>query len=434
MTRIQAAAAATLVAALANGCGEPGVLSPPTYACFVVENPYAYAGQWVRGNFHVHTWHSDGAYSGRETVSLYGVNGYGALCITDHNCFGDQDGGIVPALQTDATLHDWNGDGILHPERRMGSGVEAYVRDWTQLPPPWARDDWFLTSAVERSASPVLLSGLEGSIGGFHVGCIGHPPGQVAIPGASPTYIQRTRRAGGFVYLAHPGEWNATPGNLPRAFDPAPLHGLEIANGLRLTEAYPRPPQSARQPAERNGTRPAGGAADAGDDACGAQLPWDATPLWDGLLARGYRMWGLANDDSHTWPGADKAYPFSAFNMVLLGEHTPDGVLQALHRGSSYASTGLYFGSLVVRDDSLLVWAPEAQRIRFIGWNGRILRETLATRDAYKFTGDEGYVRVEATGVAGRTLWPPQAWSQPFYVQGVPCGAATAFRRRDSGG
>ena len=161
------------------------------------------------------------------------------------------------------------------------------------------------------------------------------------------------------------------------------------------------------------------------DSICAARLPWDATPLWDGLLARGVRLWGLANDDSHTWPGAETAYQFTAYNMVLVGEETASGLLQALREGATYASTGLTFNTLGVRDDSLFVWAPSAERIRFIGWNGRQLHEAQGERAAYAFHGNEGYVRVEASAPAQEFAWPAQAWSQPFHIRGVECGAAS---------
>jgi hypothetical protein len=400
------------------------VTAPPAHACFVVEDPYARPGAWYRGNFHVHTSHSDGALAGGDLVTMYGTDGYGVLCITDHNQHGDQDGGVLPFLQADSILHDWNGDGVVHRERVPASGVEAYVRDWARPRPKWALDDWYRPGPLDRAPAPVVLPGCEATFGGFHIGCIGHPPGWIEPPNAGTGYIQRTRGAGGFVFLAHPGDWNHVPQNLPDAIDLRGFHGIEIVNGLRLTQTFPRPVAARGAPHTD----------DSGCAASGAQLPWDATPLWDGLLARGIRVWGMANDDAHTLRDSDTAYPFSAFNMLHAGAATPDGFLQALHAGAFYASNGLYFGDLSVRGDSLCVWAPGATNIRFVGWNGRLLGEAAAARAAYKFSGNEGYVRVEAAGVPARTPWAPRAWSQPFWLRAASCQDPAALRRDSSGG
>ena len=110
----------------------------PEATRFVLQDPYATGGgQWLKGNFHMHTRHSDGSADAAEEVRTYRYAGYQVLCITDHNQYGDQDGGIVPGWQADATLHDWNGDGKVHADHVFGSGVEAYVRDWNQPPPEW---------------------------------------------------------------------------------------------------------------------------------------------------------------------------------------------------------------------------------------------------------------------------------------------------------
>jgi hypothetical protein len=134
---------------------------------------------------------------------------------------------------------------------------------------------------------------------------------------------------------------------------------------------------------------------------------------------------GLANDDAHTWDGAPDAYPATAFDMLLTDDTTQDGFLAALHAGAFYGSTGLYFRELGMQDDSLVAWAPEAESIRFIGWAGRELLATGATRAAYYVTGNEGYVRVEASAAPAHDPWPRQAWSQPFFIENAPCGPGT---------
>lgn len=402
---------AVLLAALATaGCdfGAPAGLAAPRHACFLVADPYAGPGDWHRGNFHMHSSHSDGSLSGSKLVELYQQYGYSVLCISDHNQYGDQDGGVPASHQVDSLVHDWNGDGILHPGHVFGSGTEAYVRDWSQPSFAWVRDGWQRRRTADWKESPIVIPGAEATFNGHHIGLLGHPGGRIESPGETPGYFTRVREAGGFIFLAHPGDWNATPYNLPRTLDLRFFDAIEIVNGLRLTHTF-----------ETSKTATAG---DGGEDReCGATEAWDATPLWDGLLVRGWHLWGMANDDSHTWVGAPAAYPFSTFNMIHTADPTATGFIAALRQGAFYGSTGLFFVDLGVRDGDVTAWAPEAEHIRFIGWGGRVLQETDGPRARYHPQGDEGYIRIEARAAPSRDPWPRQAWSQPFWLQAAPC-------------
>jgi hypothetical protein len=415
MIRTSAAATAGVFFTLL-GCdaGEPLAPAAPHYECFRIEDPYAAGGDWHRGNFHMHSRHSDGALGGEKLVSEYHDAGYDVLSITDHNQYGDQDGGVVPDLQTDAQVHDWNGDGKLHPQRVHGSGVEAYVRDWSKPDFPWAIDSWRRPALAQPKDVPIVLPGAECTFGPFHIGVVGAVPGWIEPPDIRPGYIERTRQAGGIVFLAHPAEANANPGSVFLKLDMHSFDAIEIVNGLRLIAA--------------SGARVT---ASTPDSVCGLPLPWDATPLWDVLLSRGFRLWGLASDDSHTWPGASSAYPFSVFTMVRTPTPTPEGFLQALRGGAMYGSTGLLFSQLGVDGEQITVTAPQALKIRFIGWRGRVLAEFDAPTAVYRPHGDEAYVRVEATGPPLDKPWPAQAWSQPFWLHEIACSGAPAKRGGD---
>lgn len=372
----------------AIGFGVPGcqTVEPPVEG-FRIVDPYAQAGAWYRGNFHMHSPHSDGIFTYAEMVKAYGSQQYGVLSITDHNQYGDQDGGIAPNGQSDSTVHDWNGDGVLHPERVFGSGVEAYVRDWTVPSRPWARDQGFRPTERHWTEVPVLIPGAEASYFGWHIGLLGHPPGAIEGPSTNLGYVARTRAAGGFVYLAHPAIWSRAPDRLIDLMPMRDFHGLEIYNGFKAVR----------------------------DEEA------DATALWDALLSRGLRLWGLANDDAHLLPGQPEAAPFTAYNWVLASEATASGFLDALHRGSFYGSSGLVFERLaVVGQDHIVVRCSGAARLRFFG-NGRLLQDVSGPAATYVVQGTEAYVRVEAEAetIEGRPRLV--AWSQPFYVlQGAP--------------
>jgi hypothetical protein len=358
-----------------------------------VDDPYCSGGSWLRANLHMHSDHSHGLLGAAALADLYSQNGYGILAITDHNQYGDQDGGILPGkYQTDSLLHDWNGDGATHPEHVVGSGVEAYVRDWAVEPPAWARDRWYRPAEAAIEAVPLMLSGFEASYSyfGAHFVLVGYPPGPIAPPGPGFDWLGTSAAAGGFAFIAHPGNANGMASRFAAALPIAEFQGIEIANGARLTGA-PVP----------------------------GQLVADATPLWDSLLTRGFRLWGLAGDDSHYPPGAAEQYPFTAFIMVLCPEPTEESALAALHRGAFYASTALTFEELRVAGTALRVRVPGARELRFVGSSGRLLVAMAGESAVYVFRGHEGYVRVEARGdpVQGPlNSWPQTAWSQPFRV------------------
>ncbi len=383
----RAAASGALI--LLAGCSDPAVHPNPVPV--TIHDPYAGGGTWYKANLHLHSTHSHGLMTAAELAEAYRSAGYGAIAITDHNQYGDQDGGRLAAFQADSVLHDWNNNGTAHPEHIYGSGVEAYVRDWTVQPPDYCKDRWFRPPGTRITDVPIVLSGFEASWGyfGAHFGLVGFPPGAVDPPQPGYEWLARSRDAGGFAYIAHPGDANGLATRFARGLPLDEFEGLEIMNGVRLT---------------------------------GAQVA-DATPLWDSLLTQGHVLWGLANDDAHQYPGAAEQYPFVAFDVVLCLEPTAAGFLDALHRGAFYASTGLEFQELRLTGATLEVRVPDALQIRAIGSGGRVLQVFDADHAEYAIAGDAGYVRIEARGgpvVAPHNTWMQMAWSQPFRVVQAP--------------
>ena len=103
---------------------EGGLRAACTYADFTTLPQH-------KANLHCHTRHSDGNLFCEEMARWYEEHGYEIVALTDHDAYGDQDGGVrFPDLQNDQVVHDWDGDGVLHDDNDYGSGVEAYVRDY----------------------------------------------------------------------------------------------------------------------------------------------------------------------------------------------------------------------------------------------------------------------------------------------------------------
>ena len=125
------------------------------------------------------------------------------------------------------------------------------------------------------------------------------------------------------------------------------------------------------------------------------------TEFWDELLTAGHHLWGYANDDFH-----DPADFDNAFNMVLVDERSPTGVVRAAKAGRSYATTGLLLQSIQVEGDDIHVEVDAPCHGAFIGPGGQQLAEGEGQCFSYR-AGDETYVRFEGLGDSGRIFLQP---------------------------
>lgn len=134
-----------------------------------------------------------------------------------------------------------------------------------------------------------------------------------------------------------------------------------------------------------------------------------ATDKWDRLLTQGKRVWGFATDDSH-----DNGHRGLGWVMVQTGDRTPDGIADAMRRGSFYASTGVTFDEISVEGLTVRVRAANAQKLRVFGSLGRMQATADGTEITHTVNPEKAgnYVRVEAYG-AGSAI----AWTQPLFVK-----------------
>lgn len=134
-----------------------------------------------------------------------------------------------------------------------------------------------------------------------------------------------------------------------------------------------------------------------------------ATDRWDRLLARGRKVWGFANDDSHRPEDVELAW-----NMVQAKKPTPKAIIEALVQGSFYGSTGVEIERIAVHGRTIHVATTNAQRIVVHSTSGK--RETHVDSREITFHVPEeakySYVRVECWG-PGEAM----AWTQPFFLK-----------------
>ena len=135
--------------------------------------------------------------------------------------------------------------------------------------------------------------------------------------------------------------------------------------------------------------------------------------MWDRLLDKGRRVYGVAVDDSHhlkrPWD-TDVALPGKAW-VVVRAERDAKSILAALERGDFYASTGVELEDVSGTKVQVREKNKARYRIQFIGSGGRVLQESEGTSATYVPRGDEGYVRVKVIDSNGR-----MAWGQPAFI------------------
>jgi hypothetical protein len=142
--------------------------------------------------------------------------------------------------------------------------------------------------------------------------------------------------------------------------------------------------------------------------------------LWDSLLTRGKLLFGIADDDSHHYKPEDAENPESvrpgrAWIWVRADTLSPSAILQAIHRGDFYASTGVTLTDYAADQREVRVDVAKAGDrrflIEFIGRGGHVLQTSPGPRATYRMVGNEQYVRVRITDSSGR-----RAWTQPIRV------------------
>lgn len=133
-----------------------------------------------------------------------------------------------------------------------------------------------------------------------------------------------------------------------------------------------------------------------------------ATDKWDMLLSEGRKLWGFANDDSHS-----PEHVGVAWNMVQVKEKSQKGVLEALQHGRFYASTGVVINSVRVYGQTIVIDTENAQRITASVEGGFRIAQVDAPTLTLHVPDDAPwrYVRLECWDV-GEAM----AWTQPFYL------------------
>ena len=222
-------------------------------------------------------------------------------------------------------------------------------------------------------------------IGGLDVSRFVEPQHGATVLEVMQRTVDAIRKADGVPHINHPNfGWAIT------------ANELQAVEHTRLFEIYNGHPQV--------------------NNAGGGGVP-GMEEVWDRLLSSGKLIYGLADDDAHTFkqPGnPDVAGPGRGWVFVRAERLAPRAIVEALDRGDFYASTGVELIDYRVTPTTITV-AIKAElsskyRVQFIGKDGRVLSEAISSPAVYTFTGDELYVRAKIIESNGRLAWTQPVW------------------------
>lgn len=141
--------------------------------------------------------------------------------------------------------------------------------------------------------------------------------------------------------------------------------------------------------------------------------------VWDILLTRGMRVFGIAVDDAHHFQGefaSDRVNPGRGWVMVNAPSLDGAALMESLEEGRFYASTGVELDDVQVSGNRMEVHIRPRGSFKytttFVGVGGRVLGISYALKASYELTGSEAYVRARVEDSGGNV-----AWVQPVFVR-----------------
>lgn len=327
-------------------------------------------GEWFKGNTHTHTINSDGDSTPDVVARWYREHGYQFLFITDHEYLTD------PA-----------------PLNALFGAKDRFLLLPGQEITQWSEDPKQSSAHVNALFTHTVIFPM-GERKCFGGGCGAVVSTTVSLATTFDTNIAAIRAQGGIAQVNHPNyRWSVKPDDLYNIPDGTLL---EIWNGQGHINNL------------------------GGDDGHGDVRP-SAEDLWDILLSRGQRVWGVGSDDSHYFKEPDVndpsgAAPGQAWIMVHAPELTADAIKSAIERGDFYASTGVSLEDYVANAKEIVIKINATRsgaryKTQFTGRNGKLLQESAGVSATYLIKGDEGYVRARITDSNGK-----MAWTQPVFV------------------
>ena len=321
---------------------------------------------YYRANLHCHSTISDGSYTPEQIKEIYKAEGYSVVAYTDHDIMIAHDDLTDESflaltgyeMEINEDLGGLPGKFISTCHLCFVSLVENPLQicfHRTKFMPKCSQPSWHLARYDE-------------SIPDFE---------RVYTPECINEMIRRGVEGGFFVSYNHP-TWSRE--NYPIYMAYQGMHAMEISNYSSRTIGYD-----------------------------------DYNPrVFDDMLRGGKPVFCSATDDNHNHkaPGTLGFDSFGGFNMIKATALTREAIAQALLAGNFYASEAPKIYDLYVEDGELHVTTSPAREIALVtrtrahrvvyrttDENGNRIPVTEAT---FKFTPEDGYIRITVTDEDGR--------------------------------
>jgi hypothetical protein len=421
--------------------------------------------QWYKGNTHTHTLWSDGNGFPEMAADWYKSQGYDFLVLSDHNILSRGE------KWKDITRYIKSNDILGRHEARWGKGaVELKTEGGKTLARLKTLEE--VRGLLEESGRFILIEGLEitGAAGPdkerkkhlpVHSNAVNVD--KPLVPKRKPTVDEEFSHQEDLVadYIAgvdHPVFWHINHPNFKYSNTAEQVARVRSAHGLEVFNA-------------------SGGCNNQGDERRpGAERIWD---IVNTIRLKEYGvqpLFGCGTDDTHNYYTPEDHYhtgevlraaPGLAWVMVRCENLSHDAITEALLRGDFYASTGITLKALQYDAEKGLLSVEVDPRpgvnytIRFVGSPkdvsldhalpdpvldgkgtshpvtgtysddrlGSVLKEVAGTKAAYRFAGNELYVRAVVSCDAGNLpvidsgAIPAMAWTQPVgwekYITGA---------------
>ncbi|MBN1900994.1 CehA/McbA family metallohydrolase [Candidatus Sumerlaeota bacterium] len=280
-------------------------------------------------------------------------------------------------------VHSTESDGWISPQRVM-LAYEDKGYDFICL-----TDHWKVTPKPQDApGNLVFLPGVEVNggntqVGDYHVVGIDVHPDAKFDREKTPQYtirdlIDMVRSQGGLAVIAHPS-WNGVTW-----FDLK-----DVAGDLMGLEVY--------------------------NTGCDMEIARGFSEVqWDDLLSRGFKIWGLAVDDTHRYY-KDHA---KGWVMVKAASKTPTDIRQALEKGHFYASIGPSFYDLQMEERKIHIKTSPVKRMDLVsnpmrGETVLVHEPNFLTEHVFSIPDKNNvkYIRIRITDEIGH-----EAWSNPIFV------------------
>ncbi len=142
--------------------------------------------------------------------------------------------------------------------------------------------------------------------------------------------------------------------------------------------------------------------------------------VWDTLLTRGKRVFGIATDDAHHFQGEfapDRSNPGRGWVAVRTDALEPIAIMHALEAGHFYASTGVALDDVVITARRLEVHVRPRNDFTytttFLGEGGEVLLATGDNPAVYELDRETAYVRARVMDSGGARAWVQPVWVVP---------------------